>query len=119
MSAHLPCPACHRDCQHVGSRLERDCDRMAPALTINEIRITPGSEEDRGAGLLAYASCRYGDLLLAGLAVRKTMNGRTVVTFPAKRSGEGKQHFLITPTTVAVRRTIEDAVLAAFWEASA
>lgn len=87
-------------------------------MSIDEIRITLGSEEDQESGLLAYVACRYGDLQLDGLVVRKTTDGRLLVTFPGKaRNGCGRRYF-ITPRSSPVRLLFEKAILAAFREAS-
>ncbi len=87
-------------------------------MTITNITITPSSPADRDAGLLAFVRCSYGDLELDGIVVRKTTDGRLLVTFPGKaRNGCGRRYF-ITPRSSPVRLLFDKAILAAFREAS-
>lgn len=62
-----------------------------------------------GRGLLGYVSCRVDDLLLDGLALRRTRGGRLTVAFPCRRDRRGRMHPLVRP----VGPGVEAAILAA------
>lgn len=83
-------------------------------MTDQTIRIrswVKGSDDDRRAGLLGYVSVHYGDLVLDGITVRRTADGRHALSFPAKTDGAGRRHSYIRPIDNEVRQEIEREVL--------
>ena len=89
---------------------------MADALPVSNVRFVAAAEADRAAGLLGWARCRYGDLVLDGIAVRRTLDGRYVLTFPSKKV-RGREWPYVRPIDDAARTAIERAVLSrlGFW----
>ncbi len=80
---------------------------------VSEVRFTAATPEQVDEGLLGFAACRYGVLRLDGIAVRRTLDGRLTLSYPARRDSSGRKHFLIRPLDDAGRRLIEFEVLKA------
>ena len=77
---------------------------------IDEVRFSPAPPEDREIGIEGYVCCRLnGRMGLDGLAVRRTREGRRVLSFPRRRPGR----FLYWPLDVRTRRDLEDQILGA------
>ena len=70
-----------------------------------------GSNEDLRAGLCGYLSVHYGDLVLDGIVLRRTVDGRFTLSFPARTDRSGKRHSYIRPVDDEVRREIEAEIL--------
>ncbi len=88
-------------------------------MSISDIQITAASPADRNMGLLAFASCVYGEVEIDGIAIRKTVDGRIIVTFPARPWNGCRRKYFITPRSVPVRRQFEEAILSEFRRAHA
>jgi DNA-binding cell septation regulator SpoVG len=71
------------------------------------------SEDDVRAGLLGYVSASYGTLLLDGITVRRTGDGRVVLSFPARTDGAGRRHPIVRPIDEEARQQIEREILKA------
>jgi hypothetical protein len=84
---------------------------MREPIRICEIQYTAGSPAERVTGLLGWIRLRYGDLLLDGLALRRTRDHRLVLSFPKpRRVGFTRQ--LVGPAGPDVREQIESEVIA-------
>lgn len=76
-------------------------------LRVADVRFTPGDSRDHAAGLLGYLAVTLdGSIRIDGLTLRRTRSGRPCLSFPRHRGG-------FRPLNAAVRRTIEDQILAA------
>ena len=71
-----------------------------------------GSADDERDGLLGYLSVFYGDLVLDGITLRRTADGRFALSFPARTDRSGRRHPFVRPVDDAARRSIERALLA-------
>ena len=69
------------------------------------------STDETRSGLLGYLSIRYGDLLLDGVVLRRTSQGRLALSFPARTDRGGRRHSFIRPIDDDARRAIEAALL--------
>ena len=69
------------------------------------------SEAEVRTGLLGYVSVVYGDLLLDGLVLRRTADGRFAISFPARTDRAGRKHSYIRPANDEVRKAIEAELL--------
>ena len=59
-------------------------------------------------GLFGFVSATVnGSLRLDGIALRKTLNGNMVLSFPARRDSSGCQHTLVCPINDRARRDLE------------
>ena len=87
---------------------------MTDELRISDVRFTTADKNEKQNGLLGWVTCLVnGKLRLDGIAVRRTLDGRLVLSFPAHRDGKGQQHFFVCPLNDATRRHIENAILTA------
>jgi hypothetical protein len=82
------------------------------SLPISDIKFTAGSPAERVTGLLGWIGLRYGDLLLDGLALRRTLDGRLVLSFPRPSRRVGLARQLVGPAGPDVRQQIEAEVFA-------
>jgi hypothetical protein len=73
---------------------------------------TTASDSEVRSGLLGYLSIRYGPLLLDGITLRRTAEGRLALSFPARTDRAGRRHSYIRPVDAAARAQIEAVVLA-------
>ena len=79
----------------------------------NDIRLRTwvrGSDKDVRSGLLGFVSVFYGDLVLDGITVRRTAEGRLTLSFPQRRDGRGRSHPLFRPVDDDARLRIEKAI---------
>jgi hypothetical protein len=86
---------------------------MHSPLSISNIQFTGGSPAERVTGLLGFVRLRYGDLLLDGLTLRRTLDGRLVLAFPRPSRRVGLARQLVGPAGPDVREQIEAEVIAA------
>ena len=69
------------------------------------------SESDIRTGLLGFLSVHYGDLVLDGIVLRRTADGRFALSFPARTDKSGRRHSYIKPASDEVRQDIERELL--------
>jgi DNA-binding cell septation regulator SpoVG len=62
-------------------------------------------------GLLGYLSVTYGDLILDGIVLRRTEDGRFALSFPARTDRAGRRHAIVRPADDDARREIEREIL--------
>ncbi|MBK6733118.1 MAG: septation protein SpoVG family protein [bacterium] len=77
------------------------------AITEVRIRLAPGG----GSGLVAFASCCYGGVLLNDIAIRKDSAGHLFLTYPRKLSASGRPHPLHHPIDRETASEFEAAVI--------
>ena len=80
----------------------------------HEIRVRTwvrGSDDEIHSGLLGFLSVHYGNLVLDGIVVRKTTDGRFTLSFPARTDYGGRRHPYIRPADDEARREIEAELL--------
>lgn len=70
-----------------------------------------GSDDDVRSGLLGYLSVSYGTLVLDGLVLRRTADGRLAISFPARTDRAGRRHSYIRPADDQARIAIEREIL--------
>jgi DNA-binding cell septation regulator SpoVG len=82
---------------------------MTGAHQISEVRIrpVPGGKD----GLLAFASCRYHDVVLNDIAIRKDQTGHLYLSYPRKLSATGRPHPLHYPIDHQSAGGFEEAIL--------
>ena len=80
---------------------------MPDALRLRDIRFTRASERDLRGGLVAYVSAALGPLRIDGITVRRTLDGRLVLSYPSRRDSRGREHPIIRPIGEAARREFE------------
>ena len=70
-----------------------------------------GSDAEIRTGLIGYVSVEFGGLVLDGIVVRKTTEGRFTLSFPARTDRAGRKHPYIRPVSDQVRKELEDELL--------
>ena len=85
---------------------------MAEPLRLSDLRFIAAPEPDRARGLLFFASFILGPLRIDA-TVRRTRDGRLVLSFPVRHDGSGRQWPIVRPVDDAARHTLEAQVLAA------
>jgi DNA-binding cell septation regulator SpoVG len=77
---------------------------------ITSIRFKPAHTGD---GLLGWASFVLdGDLVIDGVAVRRTLTGALVLSWPGRKDSRGRVHHHVRPVDDQARRELEDELLA-------
>jgi DNA-binding cell septation regulator SpoVG len=87
---------------------------MEGIVNAPEVRIRTwvrASEADEATGLLGFLSLTYGDLVLDGVTLRRTTEGRFALSFPARTDRGGKRHPYFRPIDDAARQRIEREIL--------
>ena len=75
-----------------------------PKISEVRFRFSPGEN-----GLIGYASCRVGDLLLNDLSIIRAADGNLIVVHPRRFSRSGSAHYIHAP----INREMADALHAA------
>ena len=64
--------------------------------------------------MFGWISCTVdGTLRLSGIALRTTADGKLALSYPARKTRDGGQHFFIRPVDDKARREIEHQILSA------
>ncbi len=80
------------------------------ALSVTDVRFVPAGCKREETGLLGWVSCSLGDVvLLDGIAVRRTLDGRLTLSFPR---GRGKCQ-PVRPLDDEARRAFERQIFEA------
>lgn len=70
-----------------------------------------GTDADVRTGLLGYISVFFGGLIVDGITLRKTAEGRLTLSFPQRQSRSGQRHAIVRPIDDSARRAIEAEIL--------
>jgi len=84
-----------------------------PVSQVTSIRFSPAGVDDECRGLLGWVTCTVGDLVLDGIAIRRTLAGKLTLSFPTRRGRGGEHHAYVRPLDDRVRLAIEREVLGA------
>ena len=83
-------------------------------IVVEDVRFTPASERDLATGMLGWLAFTIDRTIrLDGVALRRTLQGRLALSFPARQSRGGRRHALVRPVDDEVRRDLEAQVLGA------
>lgn len=87
---------------------------MPRSLRLSGLRFTPAPPDNADCGLLGFVSFILADaVVLDCVAIRRTRDGRVVLSFPLKHDQAGRQHSLVRPVNDAARQAITRAVVEA------
>ena len=87
---------------------------MSNPIRINEVQFHVAPKKHRVQGLSGWASFTLdGRLQLTSVAVRRTLDGRVTLSFPARTDRAGKQLFYFRPLDNGTRKEIERQVFQA------
>lgn len=82
----------------------------APGL-FSDLTFTAAGPAERSTGLLGWLHCRYGLLIIDGIGVRRTLDGRLTISFPERRDRAGRAHAVVRPIDARARAAIEGEIL--------
>ena len=83
-------------------------------IRIDEVQFKQASSQDEDLGLLGWITCRLnGSIQLAGLALRRTRDGRCILSFPARKDLGGNRHFFYRPLNDSTRKEIQCQIFGA------
>jgi hypothetical protein len=83
-------------------------------MTDYELRVRSwvrASDDDIRTGLLGWISVEYGTLILDGITLRHSADGRFILSFPARTDRAGRRHSYIRPADDLARQQIEREIL--------
>jgi DNA-binding cell septation regulator SpoVG len=82
-------------------------------LRVTSVAFSPARPLDVRDGLLGFASVHLdGVLAIHRVAVRRTLDGRVVLSFPAPADHDGRRRPLVHPLDAAAHAAIERQVVA-------
>jgi DNA-binding cell septation regulator SpoVG len=83
-------------------------------MDATEIRLRTwvrGSDTDQRSGLLGFISVFVGNLVVDGIALRRTESGRLALSFPSRTAKNGDRHAIVRPVDDDARKAIEKELL--------
>ena len=81
-------------------------------LRFDEVHLTAALGDDRQDGLIGWIRCTVnGAIRLDGITLRRTVDGRLTLSFPARKDRRGVLHPIVQPLDEAIRRWIEVEIL--------
>ena len=84
------------------------------SLRVSDVRFSPAAPGLRESGLLGYAAVTFDEwLLVEGVTVRRTREGRVALSFPLRADGRGRRRATVRPRHDEARRGIETQVIEA------
>ena len=83
------------------------------APLVSEVSYTPARPDLQQCGLLGFIQCVVGGLLRVNCSLRRSRDGRLVLSFPVKHDKHGRQLSLVAPVSAEVRMALEQAVIEA------
>ena len=85
-----------------------DCQR----IRVSDVRFAAASDADASTGIIGYVECVLNSVVrLDHLVVRRTLDDRRVISFPARTDSAGRRRFIVRPVDDRCRREIEQQIL--------
>ncbi len=81
-------------------------------LQVTAVRFVPASPFDQRRGLVGYIRLCLGGVEVDGVTLRRSRDGRRLLSFPSRRDAEGRSHPYLRFDD-RTRRSIEQQVFAA------
>jgi hypothetical protein len=82
-------------------------------LRVEAVRLTPASAADQAIGLLGFVRATIGGLVVDRIALRRSLTGALVLTFPDRADRTGRRHAVVRPADDAVRQALTREILGA------
>lgn len=82
-------------------------------LRVEAVRLTPASAADQAVGLLGFVRATVCGLVVDRIALRRSLTGALVLTFPDHADRTGRRHAVVRPVDDDVRREVTRLILAA------
>jgi len=87
------------------------CRGGSSAPRISHVVFSAAPRRDIRSGLLGFVAFDFAGFRFDGVAVRRTRDGRLVLSFPERTDSRGNRHAIVRP--LDARRQIEDSVFRA------
>ena len=81
-------------------------------MKIENVKLVPAPCYLARGGLIAWATVTVGCIRLSGIAIRTTLDGRVVISYPTRYARSGRQHPIALPVDAEVRRELEARLIA-------
>ncbi|MBI3843544.1 MAG: septation protein SpoVG family protein [Planctomycetes bacterium] len=89
-------------------------DSLSRPIIVSGVQFHSADAEQAATGLLGFVSATLnGKLRIDGLALRRSLEGKVILSWPAKRDAAGQQHHFVRPLDSAARQEIERQILGA------
>jgi hypothetical protein len=90
--------------------------RWGPTMTsppqLDEVRFVHAPPQYRESGLYGWLTFEFnGSVVLDGVTLRRTADGRYCIGYPARRDGRGRDHHFVRPFDATARAAIEAQIL--------
>ena len=80
-------------------------------IRITDLKLTASNDKDRRTGLLGWLQLELdGSLVVDGITLRRTLDGRHALSFPTRIDGTGRERPYVRPIDDATRRDLEQQV---------
>ncbi len=77
-------------------------------ILVTDTTFTPAPDRDRERGLMGYLQVTLNEaVVLDGLTVRITVDGRRYLAYPSKSGRNGARHPYVRPLNEGVRETLQ------------
>ena len=88
--------------------------RGRAVIDISDVVFSAAGPSEVEKGVLGFITCVInGAVRLDGVTLRRTLDGRLTLSFPARRDGLGRSHYYIRPVGDSARRSLERQVFQA------
>jgi DNA-binding cell septation regulator SpoVG len=86
----------------------RKMDSLDRPILVSSVRYQAADPAQTATGLLGFVSATLnGKLRIDGLALRRSLEGRLILSWPARRDANGQQHHFIRPLDGDARQEVE------------
>lgn len=83
-------------------------------IELSDCAFTPASPDDQKSGLLGWITAKLnGRLVLDGLTLRRTLEGRLCLSFPTRKDRAGREHAYLRPVDNDAREELERQIFQA------
>ena len=87
---------------------------MSPVPHITDVDFKAAPSEITEKGLVGWISCTVDETFrLSGITLRTTEDEKLTLSYPARKTKDGGQHFFFRPVDDRARRAIEHQILGA------
>ena len=82
-----------------------------PAVDVRVLAYVRASDADVRTGLIGYLRVAAGSLVIDGITLRRTADGRHALSFPERVDRRGHRHAIVRPVDDRARQAIEAELL--------
>jgi len=86
---------------------------MRDNLRVTQVLLSPASNEELSRGILGRVRMVVSGLVVRGICLRRMLDGRLTLTYPARRDADGDRHVVVGLIDDHARLSIEVQVFTA------